>query len=79
MSNASGAGPSIKIGFAIINIINSTKPFAGINPTVKINNAKISFAKLPIKSNSPAKVVSLVKIGNSINKSGANKLRGLND
>ena len=46
----------------------------GINPTSRVNNAKVSSAKPPIKSGSPTKVVSLARAGSSTNESGANKL-----
>jgi hypothetical protein len=43
----------------------------GINP--RVSNAKASSAKLPTKSSSPTKVVSLARVSSSTNKSGANK------
>jgi len=44
----------------------------GINP--KVSNAKVSSTKPPIKSSSPAKVASLIKVSSFINKSNANKI-----
>jgi len=73
LSSASGAGPSIKIGSATINVTSSTKPSIGINPIFKISNAKASSAEPLIKNNSPAKAVSSARVSSSINKSGANK------
>jgi len=46
----------------------------GINPTSRVSNAKTSFTKLPIKSSSFTKVVSLAKINSSTNKSSDNEL-----
>ena len=46
----------------------------GINPTFKVSNAKVSPTKAYIKSNSPTKAVSLVKVSSFINKSGADKI-----
>ncbi|XTI92937.1 hypothetical protein V2W45_1334608 [Cenococcum geophilum] len=72
-SSASGAGLSIKIGFATTNVLSSAKPSTGINPTSRVSNAKVSSAKRLTKSSSPAKAASSAKVGSSTNKSGANK------
>jgi photosystem II stability/assembly factor-like uncharacterized protein len=73
LSSASGAGLSIKIGFAVISVISSTKPSIGINPIFKVSDAKASPAKAYIKSNSPAKAVSSAKVSSFINESGADE------
>jgi len=73
LSSASGARLSIKIGSAITNILSSTKPFIGINPTSKVSNAKVSSTKQPTESSSSTKVASLARVGSSTNKSSANK------
>ena len=72
LSSASDTGLFTKIGSATTNIISSTKPSMGINP--KVSNAKVSSTKPPIKSSSPAKVASLIKVSSFINKSNANKI-----
>jgi hypothetical protein len=73
LSSTSGAGLSIKIGFAAISAINSTKPSVGINPTFKVSDAKASPAKVYMKSNSFAKAASSAKVSSFINKSGADE------
>jgi hypothetical protein len=68
LSSASGAKLSIKISFAAISVISFTKPSISINPIFKVSNAKASPAKVYIKSNSSAKVVSSVKVSSFTNK-----------
>jgi hypothetical protein len=74
LSSASGARPFIKIGFAVTGVISFAKPSMGINPIFKVNDAKVSPAKVYIKSNSPAKAASSAKVSSFTNKSGANEL-----
>jgi hypothetical protein len=74
LSSASGARPFIKIGFAVTGVISFAKPSMGINPIFKVSDAKVSPAKVYIKSNSPIKAVSSAKVSSFINKSGADEL-----
>jgi hypothetical protein len=73
LSSASSAKPFIKIGFAATSITSFTKPSIGINPISKASDVKASPAKAPIKSSSPAKVASLVKVSSFTNESSANE------
>jgi hypothetical protein len=73
LSSTSSAKPFTKIGFAAIGITNSTKPSIGINPISKVNDAKVSPAKVYIKSNSPTKAASLVKVSSFTNENSADK------
>ena len=73
MGSASGAGLFTIIGFATTSVISFAKPSIGINPTSKINDAKASPAKAPMKSSFSTKAVSLARVSSFINKSGANE------
>jgi hypothetical protein len=73
LSSTSSTGLFIKIGSAAISVINSTKPSIGINPISKVSNAKVSPAKVYIKSNSPAKTASSAKVSSFTNENSANK------